>query len=40
MAPIEETTSDCFEECRDFGAAYRLMGELDAVGLGSDGMGE
>jgi hypothetical protein len=39
-ASIEETASNCFEECRDFGAAHRLMGKLDAVGLGSDGVGE
>jgi hypothetical protein len=32
--------SDCFEECRDTWAAQRMMGELDAVGLGSDGVGE
>ena len=37
---LEETLSDCFEECRDFRAAHRLMGELDAVGLGLDGVGE
>ena len=23
-ASLEETASDCFEECRDFGAAHRL----------------
>ncbi len=37
---VEETSSDCFEECRDFGAAHRLMHEFDAVGLGSNGMCE
>ena len=35
-APFEEASSDCFEECRDTGAAHRLMGKLDTVGLGSD----
>jgi hypothetical protein len=32
--------SDCFEECHDTRAAHRLMGKLDAVGLGSDSVGE
>jgi hypothetical protein len=39
-APFEEAASDCFEECRDTRAAHRSMGKLDAVGLGSDGVGE
>ncbi len=39
-APFEEATSDCFEECRDTWAAHQLMGKLDAVGLGLDGVGE
>ncbi len=39
-APFEEATLDCFEECRDTRAAHRLMGKLDAVGLGLDSVGE
>jgi len=37
-APFEEAVSDCFEECGDTWAANQLMGELDAVGLGLDGV--
>ena len=39
-ASVEETASDCFEECRSFGAAHQLMRKFDAVGLGSDGVCE
>ena len=39
-AAVEVTSPDCFEECRDRGAAHRLVCELDAVGFGSDGMCE
>ena len=39
-ASVEETASDCFEECRDCGAAHRLMCEFDAVGLGAYGVCE
>ncbi len=39
-APFEEAALDCFEECCDARAAHRLMGKLDAVGLGLDGVGE
>ena len=39
-APFEEASLDCFEECCDTQAAHRLMGELDAVGLGVDGGGK
>ncbi len=37
---LEETALDCFEECRDCGAAHRLICKFDAVGLGSNGMCE
>jgi hypothetical protein len=39
-APFEEATLDCLEECCDTQAAHQLMGKLDAVGLGLDGVGE
>ena len=39
-ASIKETASDCFNDCRDRGTAHRLMCELDAVGLGLDGVCE
>ncbi len=39
-APFEETASDSFEECGDLRATQRLMGKLNAVGLGLDGMGK
>ncbi len=39
-APFEETTSDSFEECGDAWATQGLMGKLDAVVFGSDGVGE
>jgi hypothetical protein len=39
-APFEETALDSFEECGDLRATQRLMGNLDAVGLGPDGMGK
>ena len=39
-ASVKETASDCFEKCRDFGAAHQLMRKFDAVGLGSNGMCE
>ncbi len=39
-APFEEAESDCFEERFDMQAAHQLMGKLDAVGLGLDGVGE
>ena len=39
-APLEEASSDCFEECCYTGAAHRLMGELDTVGVGSHGVGK
>ena len=35
-AAVEVTSPDCFEECRDCGAAHRLMRKFDAVGFGSD----
>ncbi len=39
-ASIKETASDCFKDCRDRGTAHQLMCELDAVGLGPDGVCE
>ncbi len=39
-APFEETVSDSFEECGDAWATQGLMGGLDAVGFGMDGVGE
>jgi hypothetical protein len=39
-APFEETVSDSFEECGDAWATQGLMGKLDAVGFGLDGVGE
>ena len=39
-ASVEVTASDCFEDCGYRGAAHRLVCELDAVSLGSDGVCE
>ena len=39
-ASVEESASDCFEDCQDCGATQQLMRELDAVGLGLDNMCE